>query len=469
MNEATDAELLRRYAKDKSEAAFAELVRRRVNLVYSVALRQCGGDAQLAEDVTQKVFVDLARKATTLASRAVLSGWLYRSAQFAASDVVRTERRRRVREQESHLMEAITNEAGAPADWEKLRPLLDEALAELEDADRDAVALRFLENRAFGEIGAALQLSEDGARKRVERALDKLHGALTRRGVNSTAAALALAVAQQAGIAAPAGLAASVTGVALASTSAGTVVAAVIFMGMTKLQLGIVGAVAIAGATALAWQNQTNANLRREIASVRVPEQTLAALRAENQQLAGTAAEVETLRRDDVELKRLQQRTTELMRTNDANARAARTSTPDQRRQFIAKIHSDEQKALAELEKMNQEGNALVTDYKALAAKAQDTALTPEARVDAATAAQARLDEIKQKRAEISMFTENTRRSLLQRIDVFRRLYGDDPNEPLPSPQIGSNSQFEARPSDNGTTPPETTRASVQYVPAPRS
>src|SRR5258707_1188143 len=84
-----DAELLRRYAAEKSQEAFAELVRRRVNLVYSVALRQCGGDAQLAEDVTQRVFADLARKAAELARRPVLSGWLYRSAQYAATNVVR--------------------------------------------------------------------------------------------------------------------------------------------------------------------------------------------------------------------------------------------------------------------------------------------------------------------------------------------------------------------------------------------
>ncbi len=99
-----DAELLRRYAEEHSETAFAELVRRRVDLVYSVARRQCGGDGHLAEEVTQRVFVDLARKAKALAGRTVISGWLYRSAQFAASDAVRSERRRRAREQEDFLM-----------------------------------------------------------------------------------------------------------------------------------------------------------------------------------------------------------------------------------------------------------------------------------------------------------------------------------------------------------------------------
>src|SRR4051812_18722784 len=123
-----DTELLRRYAREKSEDAFAELVRRRIDLVYSVARRQVGGDAQLAEDVTQRVFADLARKATTLSHRVVLSGWLYRSAQFAATDTVRAERRRRAREQENQIMEEACAASDEQADWERLRPMLDEVL-----------------------------------------------------------------------------------------------------------------------------------------------------------------------------------------------------------------------------------------------------------------------------------------------------------------------------------------------------
>src|SRR3954465_14768489 len=139
-----DAALPRRYAAERSEEAFAELVRRRVNLVYSVALRQVGGDAHLAEDVTQRVFTDLARKARELAGHAVLSGWLYRSAQFAASDVVRAERRRRSREWEAHTMNETSSAEGA-VDWEKSRPLLDHILGDLSVEDRDALALRFFE------------------------------------------------------------------------------------------------------------------------------------------------------------------------------------------------------------------------------------------------------------------------------------------------------------------------------------
>jgi len=249
-----DAELLRRYAEDRSEGAFAELVKRRVGLVYSVAVRQCGGDAQLAEDVTQKVFTDLARKAGELAARPVLSGWLYRSAQFAASDVVRSERRRRAREEANALMDESTvgnADAGTAADWEKLRPVLDEALAELGEQDRDAVALRFLEEKSFAEIGRRLELSEDAVRKRVSRAVEKLQGLLARRGVTSTEAALALVLANQAAATVPAGLAASVTSGALAGGgfAAAAGFSILTLMSTTKFTGGMVAVAVMLGAS----------------------------------------------------------------------------------------------------------------------------------------------------------------------------------------------------------------------------
>ena len=247
-----DAELLSRYAEEHSEAAFAELVRRRVDLVYAVARRQCGGDAQLAEEVTQRVFADLARKAKTLAGRMVISGWLYRSVHFAASDAVRAERRRRVREQEDFLMkEATTGPGGGrggeeSVGTERLRPLLDAALGELREADRDAVALRFLEERSWAEVAGALGLREDAARKRVARALDALQGLLARRGITSTAAALGVALGGQAGVAAPAGLAASVTSGAMAgmASGAGVVGSFLAFMSTAKT-VGVVAVVAV--------------------------------------------------------------------------------------------------------------------------------------------------------------------------------------------------------------------------------
>jgi RNA polymerase sigma factor (sigma-70 family) len=140
-----DVELLRCFADHRSEESFSELVERHLNLVYSVAIRQCGGDAHLAKDVSQQVFTALARKAPGLTRLPVLSGWLYRAAQFAASDAVRAERRRRVREKEAQAMQERDATPVGNQDWERLRPLLDRAMAELSDRDRDAIVLRFIE------------------------------------------------------------------------------------------------------------------------------------------------------------------------------------------------------------------------------------------------------------------------------------------------------------------------------------
>jgi RNA polymerase sigma factor (sigma-70 family) len=261
-----DAELLRRYAESRSEEAFAELVRRRIGLVYSVALRHTR-DAHRAEDVTQAVFTALARKAETLARRPVLVGWLYRSAQFAASDAVRAEARRQVRETEAQTMHDIEREAPEP-DWNALRPVLDEVLDALDERDRDAVLLRYFDGQPFAGIGAKLRLSENAARMRVERALEKMHAALARRGVKSTAAALGAALAGQAGVAAPAGLAANVTGAALAGAVAGGGATAVItFMSIAKT--GAAALAVVAGLAVIWQQRQANEELRDEVASLR--------------------------------------------------------------------------------------------------------------------------------------------------------------------------------------------------------
>ncbi len=139
-----DAELLRRYAEDRSEEAFAELVRRHLNLVYFAALRQVGGDAHRAKDVTQVVFTDLARKAAALSRHAVLTGWLYTSTHYAAAKAVRTEQRRQTHEQEAQTMNEILQDATPATDWDRLRPVLDDVMLQLNEPDREAVLLRFL-------------------------------------------------------------------------------------------------------------------------------------------------------------------------------------------------------------------------------------------------------------------------------------------------------------------------------------
>ncbi|MEO5960829.1 MAG: sigma-70 family RNA polymerase sigma factor, partial [Opitutaceae bacterium] len=243
-----DAELLRRYADEKSEDDFAELVRRRIGLVYAVAWRHTR-DTQRAEDVTQRVFTDLARKAEALKGRPVLVGWLYRSAQFAASDAVRSERRRQARAEEAIIMQQIAQEASEP-DWDKLRPVLDEVLNDMDERDRDAVLLRFFDGRPFAEIGVQLRLTENAARMRVERALEKMRVALARRGVTSTTAALAVAFGNQVGVAAPAGLAASVTGAAL-SASAGVGATTTFLTLISMHKVSVIALAAITGMVAL--------------------------------------------------------------------------------------------------------------------------------------------------------------------------------------------------------------------------
>src|SRR5262245_51110040 len=166
-------ELLRRYVEGQSEEAFAELVRRHIDLVYSAALRQVGGDAAAAQDVTQAVFTDLARKASYLTRHASLTGWLYTSTRFQASKARRSEQRRRVREQEAHTMSQILQTTDSDPGWNELKPVLDEVMHELKNDDREAVLMRYFEERPLAEIGARFGLSDNAARMRVERSLDK--------------------------------------------------------------------------------------------------------------------------------------------------------------------------------------------------------------------------------------------------------------------------------------------------------
>lgn len=279
----SDSELLVRFARGRSEDAFAELVRRHVNLVYSAALRQVGGDAQLAQDVAQTVFSDLARKAPTLARRASLTGWLYTSTRFAAAKIVRSEHRRREREEE-FMREP--NDAAPETDWEQLRPVLDEAMDQLQETDREAILLRYFENQPFAEIGAHCGLNENAARMRVERALEKLRDLLARRGV-TTAATLASVISAHAVQAAPVSLAGTLVTASLASAGTGTLTFWNL-MNMTKLKLGV-GALVLAGAsTALIVQHQDREKL---LLANEALTQQVAQLKADNESLSSVATQ----------------------------------------------------------------------------------------------------------------------------------------------------------------------------------
>src|SRR5215471_2691725 len=163
-----DAELLGRYVRERCEGAFTELVERHINLVYAAALREMQGDTALAEDVTQAVFVEAARKAASLARHPAFAGWLYTSVRYTAANVRRSEQRRHQREQEVQAMSEMNSPSNDDASWQQLRPVIDDALHELSETDRAVVALRFLEGRSFKEVGEALQLKENTARMRAE-------------------------------------------------------------------------------------------------------------------------------------------------------------------------------------------------------------------------------------------------------------------------------------------------------------
>jgi RNA polymerase sigma factor (sigma-70 family) len=274
----TDAELLQRYAGQKDERAFAELVQRHLGLVYATALRTTGGRRHLAEEIVQKVFTDVARKSAALCHHPVLTGWLYRSTRYAAMEANRTEARRQKLNQNYAAMSDNADSAEPSTDWEQLQPVIDGAMEELRAADRELVLLRFFQGLTFPEIASRLELSENAARMRTERALDKLRDQLGKRGVTSTGSALGMVLANQALASAPAGMATAVTASALASAPAtGGPLA---FLLMNKTIAPALGALLAAGATTLVWTA-----LFPGITAAEVSE-----LRAENSRLTQEAA-----------------------------------------------------------------------------------------------------------------------------------------------------------------------------------
>ncbi|HUA67318.1 MAG TPA: sigma-70 family RNA polymerase sigma factor [Candidatus Saccharimonadales bacterium] len=249
-----DMELVRQYAAHQSESAFTALVSRHTNLVYSVALRRTG-NPQLAEEVTQAVFVILARKAGSLNEKTILPSWLYRTACYVSGHAFKHELRRQQREQEAY-MQSTLNEAGTDAAWKQLSPLLEDAMLRLGQTDRDALVLRFFEGRSLNEVGTALGASEDAAKKRVNRAVEKLRKFFTKHGITLSTAVIASAVSANSVQAAPAMLAKTATAVALAkgataSTSTLPLIkGALNIMAWTKAKTAIVVGVAIILATA---------------------------------------------------------------------------------------------------------------------------------------------------------------------------------------------------------------------------
>ena len=243
MNNLTDPQLLRDYAERHSEAAFAELVRRYVDFVHSAALRMVC-DAHLAKDVTQGVFIALAQNARQLADRPVLSGWLHRTAQNLAANTVRSDVRRRAREQEAAAMNELLS-TESDANWENIAPHLDAGLGELDEADRDALLLRYFQRKSSREMAEVLGTSEDAAQKRVSRAVERLREFFSKRNVTIGASGLAVLISANAVQSAPIGLAAAISAAAVLTGTAvhtSTVIAATKTIAMTTLQKTLITA-----------------------------------------------------------------------------------------------------------------------------------------------------------------------------------------------------------------------------------
>jgi len=284
----TDLQLLARYARDRAEDAFAEIVRRHLDLVHSAALRQVRSP-QLAEEVAQSVFTDLARNSRRLAPDTILTAWLYQVTRRTAIDVVRREARRQLREQIATEMNAMN---ATTADWTHIEPLLDEAMHALDETDRAAVLLRYFENKSLREVGATLGTSDDAAQKRVSRAVERLREFFTKRGVTVGAGGLAIVISANAVQAAPAGLAITISAAAaLAGTTIATTATATKAIAMTTLQKTLI-------ATTLAVVAGSGIYEAHQASNLGVQVQTL------QQQQAPLAEQIQQLQRERDEARR---------------------------------------------------------------------------------------------------------------------------------------------------------------------
>jgi RNA polymerase sigma factor (sigma-70 family) len=311
VNDQTDSQLLRAYAEHRSEPAFAELVRRHVDLVYSAASRMVC-DSHLAQDVTQAAFVALAKSATQLTNCAVLSGWLHRTAQNIAAQTVRTDVRRRARELEAVAMNELLS-AEPDASWEHIAPHLDAALGELSEPDRDALLLRYFERKSAREMAQTLGISDEAAQKRVNRAVERLREFFAKRGVTVGTSGLVVVITANAVQAAPVGLAVTIStaavlaGTAVTVTTIATQTTATTMNWLNLKSIAAITAAAIAAGTGThLWQQREANRLRNENQNlVAQQEQFTTARDTASSAAAATKDELDRLQKDQGELLRL--------------------------------------------------------------------------------------------------------------------------------------------------------------------
>src|SRR5665213_3152935 len=324
-----DMALLREYARHNSEEAFSTLVSRHVNLVYSVALQEVH-DPHLAAEITQAVFIILARKAQSLNAKTILSGWLCRTARYASANALTIQRRRQHREQEAY-MQSILNETEPAETWNQIAPLLDGAMEKLGQKDHDALVLRFFENKTFAEVGATLGASEDAAKMRVNRALEKLRKFFTKHGVSSTVAIIAGTISANSVQAAPLALAKSVAAVAIAKGAAASgstltlIKGALKIMAWTKAQTAIVSVVVVGMAAYLVIQHQAQVKLREQNETLQQQQVAqLSQLTAQNQNLSNLLAQANSSEAD------ARDKLNNLLQRQESNKVQAAISLPDQ-------------------------------------------------------------------------------------------------------------------------------------------
>ena len=308
----SDLDLLGEYARENRQEAFAALLDRHLKLVYSAALRQVRSP-ELAEEVAQSVFADLARNAGKLEPQTILSAWLYHVTRCTAIDVVRRESRRQLREQIAFEMNTMNSNA---SEWTAIEPLLDEAMESLDPPNRTAILLRYFEDKSLREVGQTLGTSEDAAQKRVGRALDQLREFLSKRGRAVGVGGLAAVISANAVQSAPAGLKAAIlASTALAGAAApimGTIGIAKT-LAMTTLQKALIGAALTAAVGTGLYEAQRASALQEQMQTLQRQQVSTAdhdnALRQQlveaSGRLAALQAQNDKLRRDIADVPRL--------------------------------------------------------------------------------------------------------------------------------------------------------------------